>query len=265
MPDLFNIVKSRVLLFTACLITLMTLIPLSEVRAQDTEDVFYDVFLWDDADLLTDEEEDELYDVMADGTEYGNMVFVTTDHTEGYKTKDYIEKLYQTTEELAGTDAVIYMIDMDNRMLWITGYGKDKKIITPDYGNLITDNVYKYAKDGDYATCAINGFSQIYRRLAGSRVSGPLRGVGNLCIAVILSEILCFVVAYVTSTAKKTKNKVILANIEKRINISNPQVKKKGTRKIYDPPKSSSHSSSGGGRSSGGGGGFSGGGGGHGF
>lgn len=227
-----------------------------------SEAVEYAVYIGDEAELLSDAEEEELYTVMRDGTAYGNMVFMTVDDAEGYKTKDYIEMRYQTDSSLKGTDAVVYLIDMDNRMLWITGYGADQKLVTPDYANLITDNVYKYAKSGEYAKCAIKGFQQINQRLSGGRVSGTLRGVGNLCIAVIIAEILCFVIAYLSSVARKAGEEDILENIERTVNMQNPGITHTGKRRIYDPPSKSSGSSGG---NSGGGGGFSGGGGGHGF
>ncbi len=220
----------------------------------------YDAYIGDFADLLTDEEENELYQIMLEGTSYGNMVFMTIDDAEGYQSKEYIEMIYQTSDSFSGTDAVIFMIDMDNRLLWITGYGSNEKRITPDYANLITDNIYRKAKAGQYADCAFEGYRQINRRLAGERVSGSLRGLGNFCIAVIIAEILCFAFAYVTSAAKKAADYEILENIERTVNITNPEVKKAGRRRIYDPPSRSGGS---GGRSGGGGGG--GGGGGHGF
>lgn len=221
----------------------------------------YTACIEDAADILTDAEEEELYAVMLDGTEYGNMVFISADDAEGYESKDYIEMIYQTDSRFKGTNAVFYLIDLDNRMLWITGYGDNKKLITADYANLITDNVYKYAKSGDYAACAMTGFRQINQRLAGRRVSGALRGVGNFCIAVIIAEILCFVIAYMSSASRKAGDDEILDNIEMTTDIRNPGITHTGTRRIYDPPSSSSNSS--GGSSSGGG--SSGGGGGHGF
>lgn len=253
--------------FLLCLVSSLS-IPFFAVTSlasgdDEQQSAVYEVYIGDFSDLLTDEQEDELYDVMLEGAEYGNMVFVTIDDAQGYKTKDYIEKMYQTDETLKGTNAVIYIIDMDNRLLWISGYGDNRKTITPDYGNLITDNIYKYAKDGDYYTCAVKGYEQINQRLAGSRVAGSLRSIGNLCIAVIIAEIICFTFAYVTSVARKAGDDKILENLDFAVNLTNPTVKKTGTRKVYDPVRSSS--SSGGGRSGGGGGGFSGGGGGHGF
>ncbi len=258
--------RAKALLLSLLLSVMTLFLPVSALAVHAEEEgagAPYQVYLEDYADLLTDAEEEELWEVMAEGTGSGNMVFMTIEDAEGYETKDYIEMIYQTTDYLNGTDAVIYMIDMDNRLLWITGYGADRKLITPDYGNLITDNVYRYARSDDFASSAIEGYRQIIRRLSGSRVSGALRGVGNLCIAVIIAEILCFVIAYATSAAKKTGDDEILDNIERMENLQNPNVKKTGRHKIYDPPKSSS---SGGGRSGGGGGGgFHGGGGGHGF
>ena len=79
---------------------------------------------------ISDMAEEELYEVMLPGTEFGNMVFITTEDAEDYESKDYIEMLYQTTDSLRGTEAVIYLIDMDNRMLWITGYKKLSGVIS---------------------------------------------------------------------------------------------------------------------------------------
>ncbi len=222
-------------------------------------------YINDQADLLSDSEEADLYEVMKLALDHGNMVFITITDAMGYNSSDYIEMLYQTSPQLKGTNAVVYMIDMDNRLLWITGYGTLKKNISPDYANLITDNIYKYASDGQYARCAIEGYKQIVTRISGVRISGPLRTAGNFSIALIAATVICFLLAYITSASRKADSSDIVANIEKRINLSNPSIAHTTTQRIYDPPSSSS--SGGGSRSSfgGGGGGFHGGGGGHGF
>lgn len=247
------------------MILIISMLSAPAVRAADTDPVQVGyIYIADSAELLSDAEEDELYNIMHDGTYYGDMVFVTITDADGYNSSDYIERLYQTSSELAGRDAVIFLIDMDNRLLWISGYGALKNVITPDYGNLITDNIYRYAKDGEFGRCAAEGYRQIVRKLGGERISGPLRTGGNLCIALILAEVLCFLYAYMGSVARKTDESDILDNVVRQINIYNPSVVKTRTQKIYDPPSSSSGGGSrGGGHSSGGG--FHGGGGGHGF
>lgn len=259
---------SSILIFLAafaCTLSVMILLPCMRAQASsDTGSQSGRVYIADGADLLTDAQEQELFEVMKGGVGYGNMVFVTTDNTVGYNSSDYIEMLYQTTDVLNGTDAVIYLIDMDNRMLWISGYGALKKIITPDYGNLITDNIYRYASDERYDICAVEGYTQIIAKLEGERIAGPLRTAGNFSIAIILAAVLTFLFAYITSSSRKAKDEDIVANIDKRINITNPNIVHTTTQRIYDPPSSSS--SGGGSRSGGGGGGgFHGGGGGHGF
>lgn len=223
------------------------------------------VYIADSADLLSDSEENELYDVMETGTAYGNMVFMTIEDALGYNSSDYIEMIYQTTDTLAGTDAVIFLIDMDNRLLWISGYGKLKSIITPDYGNLITDNVYTYARDAEYGQCAIRGYTQIVAKLDGQRIAGPLRTAGNFSIAIIFAAVATFLFAYLSSRARRAGDKAILSNIDRRINMSNPTAVHTTTTRIYDPPSSSSSGGGGSRGGGGGGGGFHGGGGGHGF
>ena len=212
---------SRILSFICMVIIAATLIPARAFAADSNPGV---VYIADSAGLLSDSEEQELYEVMKDGAAYGNMVFITIDDAMGYVSKDYIEMLYQTSDQLKGTDAVIYMIDMDNRLLWITGYGALKKNISPDYANLITDNVYKYASDANYAKAAIMGFKQIVDRLGGSRLSGSLRTAGNFSIAVILAAVLCFLFAYVTSVSRKAKDEDVLANIERYAEIDRKSV-----------------------------------------
>ena len=251
---------------SACIISVMILLPCMHAKASDgSGSQAGRVYIADGADLLTDSEEQELFDTMKEGAGYGNMVFVTTDDAVGYNSSDYIEMLYQTTDVLRGTDAVIYIIDMDNRMLWITGYGTLKKIITPDYGNLITDNVYKYASDERYGACAIEGYRQIVAKLDGEKIAGPLRTAGNFSIAIILAAVLSFLFAYITSSSRRASDTDIVANIERRINMKNPNIVHTTTQRIYDPPSSSSSGGGGSRGGGGGGGGFHGGGGGHGF
>ena len=251
------LVLSFVLIAASCLLP-MTAFAEEEVQTQGL------AYINDQADLLSDVEEADLYEVMKNALGYGNMVFITITDSMGYNSSDYIEMLYQTSPQLKGTNAVIYMIDMDNRMLWITGYGTLVKKISPDYANLITDNIYKYASKEQYGRCAIEGYKQIVSRISGVRISGPLRTAGNFSIALIAATVICFLLAYVTSASRKADSADIVANIEKRINLSNPSIAHTTTQRIYDPPSSSS--SGGGSRSGGGGGGgFHGGGGGHGF
>ena len=251
---------------TACILSVMFLLPCMCVKASDgSASQPGRVYIADGADLLTDSEEQELFDIMKEGVGYGNMVFVTINDAVGYNSSDYIEMLYQTTDVLQGTDAVIYLIDMDNRMLWISGYGSLKKIITPDYGNLITDNVYTYASSERYGTCAVSGYKQIIAKLEGERIAGPLRTAGNFSIAVILAAVLSFLLAYITSSSRRANNADIVANIERRINMTNPNIVHTTTQRIYDPPSSSSSGGGGSRGGGGGGGGFHGGGGGHGF
>ena len=60
----------------------------TEVSEESAGAAEYAVYIGDEAELLTDEEEEELCTVMLEGTAYGNMVFMTVDDAEGYKSKD---------------------------------------------------------------------------------------------------------------------------------------------------------------------------------
>lgn len=217
-----------------------------------------EVFIDDKAGLLSQDELDNLAGIMYyEGLAYGNMVFITTDYAFGLSASDYQWNVYNS---IYGdqSDGVTFLIDMDNRKIWMQGYGSLSKKIDEDAANIIGDKIYTLASDEKYGECAIEGYRLIIRTLGGAKITGSLKYLGNACIAIITALVVTFLIAYIMSASRYAKDKDILDNIEKSINISNTGIKHTRTERIYDPP--SSGSSSGG--SSGGGGG---GGGGHGF
>ena len=103
---------------------------------------------------------------MATITKYGNVAFVTTDYNSVGDIMRYSEKLYK---KLFGTESgTMLIIDMDEREISIYSDGDVYKVITDGYGYDITDNIYRYASNGDYYTCASKAFEQMTMLLASS-------------------------------------------------------------------------------------------------
>ncbi len=223
--------------------------------------VGYSVIVEDDADLLTEEQEIDLAVVMKEITAYGNVAFKSIAHnstsTEGFA-KSYYKELFGSR---SGT---LFLIDMDNRNIWIYSDGAVYKVITRAYANTITDNVYRYASAQDYYACASRAFEQIFALLEGAGVAQPMKYISNFLLAMILALLINFGVTNYFTKARKTKDNEILKKVEKRFKCTKPRATFTHQTKTYDPVSSGS----GGGGSRGGGGssgGSSGGGGGHSF
>ena len=113
-------------------------------------------FVFDKADLLTTEEEDELNDMANNLAENFNMNFVilTTDDAEGKEAEVYADDFYMDNGFYDdGKDGgAIYIIDMDNRRVQVETAGDMKvRYITDDRVDGIIDVGYEDVKDGAYA------------------------------------------------------------------------------------------------------------------
>lgn len=223
----------------------------------ENRDTGYFVILEDDADLLDEEEETQLSSKMQEITAYGNAAFKSVsynDRSASYFADTYYHKLFGTQ---SGT---LFLIDMDNREIYIFSDGANYKTITASYANTITDNVYRYASKGDYYSCAYKAFEQIGSLLSGRKIAQPMKYISNLLLALILAALInYFIVMTMSGTAKPSK-KEILGAASTGFKFTDPYARKTHQTKTYSPQSSGS---SGGGHSGGGGGGHSGGGGGH--
>ena len=214
----------------------------------------------DDADLLTDEEEQKLYSVMEQICEYGTPMFWTT--TESGNDDTLVRNFYR--EQVGTQSGTLFVINMKSRVLTIFSDGDIYRTITNAEADTITDNVYRSAGAGRYFECASSVFEQISRLLRGEQIARPMKIISNLLLALTLS--LMIVYLYISkryeqhSTTSKVKTAVpvsVLSGAAFTAAILNTQ--KKITKRTKTNISSSS-GSGGGHYGGGGGGGFSGGG-----
>jgi len=219
------------------------------------------VVVADEADLLTGEEEEQLAEIMRAGADFGNMVFYTTNYNPCSNTDRLAETAYTT---LFGEreDGVIFVINMDDREIYISGYGNCQYTLPDSYCYTITDNVYRYASGAEYYECAAEAFEQIHAVMVGKDIPKPMKYICNVLLAVAAALILNFLLVMSFSRKNKPSRNEVKRNITYQCNIYNPRVAFTHEKRVYNPPSSSS---SGGGRNGGGGGHSSGGhsGGGH--
>ena len=245
-------------LFAAALLAVLT--ASLEARAQDSffaytnPDTNYVVYMNDEYDLLSDEEESELINEMIPLTEYGNAGFLSCENSSE-STSQYSARVYSS---LFGTESgTLLVIDMGQRMLYIKSNGAISEIVSNAYSNTITDNIYRYASEGDYYTCASKAYSQVYTLLSGGKIAQPMRYISAALLALILGLMINYLIVRTVSKPRKADTEEIIdaANVDFRLR--DPAARHSHTTKVYSPVRSSS----GGGGSRGGGGGFSGGGG----
>ncbi len=220
----------------------------------------YGVWIRDDAQLLDEDEEQELAQQMQGITAYGNAVFKTTD-SGVWDTASYAEEYYR--EKIGTASGMLLLIDMDNRMIWIHCDGAVYQVITKSYANTITDNVYRYASDSDYYECAAQAYGQALTLLEGDRIAQPMKYISNALLAVILALLLNYGLVCLFTGKRKPARRELLGNAGNYFRYTEPQAFFVRESRTYNPTSSGSGGSSGGGGGGSSSGGSSGGGGGH--
>lgn len=223
----------------------------------------YKCIIEDDASLIGENSINSLREKMIELTEYGNIMFKTTNvnsSTATYYAQNYYHKTFGTAS------GSLFLIDMENRQIYIFSDGANYNIITSSKAYSITDNVYRYAKNEQYYNCAYETFDQMLTLLKGNKINEPMRYISNVLISITCAAFLNYFFVVSKSKIRKASAKEIIKFSKSSVQIGNVNAYKSGTTKEYRPVSDSS--SSGGGSSGGGGGGgggSSGGGGGHGF
>ena len=229
-------------------------------------DTGYEVYI-DDAEGLIDGQ--SLLEAMKPVTAYGGAAFVSASPKE---TSDvYAEKRYRSY--FGNGSGTLFLIDMENRYLWIFSDGDIYKVVTRSYADTITDNVYRKATAGKYTDCAVSAFEQITVLLQDGKIAQPMKHISNVLLALLTGLGLNFLL--MATASRKTKPSLTELSLAGgwHAGVYNKKKELKSESKMYLPKSDRSGSSSdsggswssgggGGGWSSGGGGGFSGGGGG---
>lgn len=233
--------------------------PTSEVIEETIGD--FKLIIEDEAKLFTEQDITRLQDKMTSLTKYGHIALhtVPVGGNNYSSTADYAENYYHNK---FGTESgTVFIIDMDKRMIYIFSDGENYNVITDSKADIITDNIYKYATNKDYYSCAYTAFDQINTLLDGGKILEPMRHISNIFVAIILGFFVNFLIVSSNAKIKKASAQNVLSKCDVSVKASNITGKKTGTHRVYSP-QSSGGSSGGGG---GGGGGHSGGGGGHSF
>ena len=208
----------------------------------------FQLIIDDQADLLTDEEEAKLKQEMVKLTEFGNIAFVSIDSNSS--STSYFASSYYHSH--FGTDSgSIFLIDMDNREIYIFSDGYNYSVITNSKAYIITDNIYTYASYQKYYDCAYHAFEQMDTLLSGGKIFEPMRHISNFVLAIVSAFFINFIIVLINSSVKRASNNEIIKTCDIEFNCANIVGSKTGTHSVYSPQSSGSS----GGSSGGGGGG----------
>ena len=182
-------------------------------------------------------------------TDYTNILVYTTDNNPKSSSalcKDLAE------DRFGKGSGLVFLIDMDNRYIYIVAHNNTCDVITERIANTITDNCYSYASDERYDECAKVGIEQLYMKLSGKRIPEPMRYIGNFFLAIMIGIGVTSLLACYTSRIRvsgKTTDDVECKITDKSRDIID-------VKRVYRSSSSSSGGSrsGGGSRSSGGGG-----------
>lgn len=210
----------------------------------ENPDTGYKVYISDDADLLTDEEEERLCSQMIDLTQYGNIMFKSIDNNYYGSTSEFAKYYYL---DICGLKSgTIFLIDMDYRNIYIYSYGSNYKIITKSKANIITDNTYRYATNEEYYECAEEAFSEIESLLKGEKIAEPMKYICNALLAIMLALLANFSIFKLVTKNKLPSNREIIKECKFKLNYTEPKARLIGSHKVYSPVSSSGGGSSGG-------------------
>lgn len=248
---LISLSKTCLFLLFASLLAIAPALP-----ATARED--YQIVIQDEADLLTAEEENLLKQDMKPLSEFGHIAFVSVKTNALNSTKKLAEKYYR--EFFGDATGSLFLIDMQERYIYIFSDGDNYSIISKRRAEVITDNCYRLASKEQYYQCVNEAFSQMHELMLGRQIAQPMKYLSNALLALLLGLILNFIFVRRITQDQGTRNKQpilpIAIDFEKRPEISIRNRRQavhhySGTYADYSSSGSDSYSSSSSSRSSG--------------
>ena len=126
--------------------------------------------VFDEAGLFSGKEAGELETKIRSMREDMNMdvVIVTTDDAGGKTAEEYAEDFYVDGEFGTGKDynGVLFLIDMDNREIYLLPVGAMNRFLTDKRRNAILDDAYNEIGQKEYRACAqsfLDGVTRYYK------------------------------------------------------------------------------------------------------
>lgn len=209
--------------------------------------------VFDYADLLTSSEEDNLRNYAEKFEKYDiSVIFLTTNDAEDKSSMIYSDDFYDSNN--FRPDGVLFMIDMDNRELYINTVGECIDLLTDTAIYNTLDACYTHASNGEYALCLSRMSKSICTKLEDHY--NPLLGAVKFSFTTLIIMVVITIIIVIVLISKHNRaNKSVSAKhyIGSTFEVKDRNVvymgcSKEVIRDYYAP----SNNSSGGGRRTGG-------------
>ena len=116
-------------------------------------------YILDHAGLFSEQEQEAISEKIQDLQAETGMDYcvATTEDARGYSSQEYADQIYEASGFGTGDNhsGMLYLIDMDNREIYISTEGDMLRYLTDERIDAILDNAYEDAADGDYAASAL--------------------------------------------------------------------------------------------------------------
>ena len=147
------------------------------------------VYIADDAKLLTEDERDDLQKYLESLDGNLNYVAVTTEENDFGRSTDEILESYYNNKYDDTQAGIAFIIDMYHREIILSGYGDTRFLLKKSDEQDVTDNVYRYAMNGEYYDCMLNAFEQADVIVNDGFVLRPMRIIVTALISLIIVDI----------------------------------------------------------------------------
>lgn len=167
--------------------------PAAQAVRYTNPDTGCEVRIIDDSDLLTDEEEARLVTDMIPITDYGHIMFWSTDE----RSADAEIQAREKRASFYGRDSAgILSVNMADRKVVFHSDGAIYDAVSSSYARSITDNASGYASAGDYYGCAREVFEEVNRVLHGQAIAEPMKYISYVIIALMLAFVIVVGLAF---------------------------------------------------------------------
>ena len=143
--------RKKIMLWSLFLIMPLFLSLVVNVKASE----YNEEAVFDYANLLMESEEESLRDHAKRFEKYEiSVVYVTTNDAQYKSSMVYADEFYD--DNRFRTDGVLFLLDMDNREIYISTAGSCIDMLSDSALDEILDRNYYYASDGEYFECLDN-------------------------------------------------------------------------------------------------------------
>lgn len=213
----------------------------NKVDVLNTPAVDADEKIYDFADLLTDSEEQKLYDEInkyIEASRY-DLAIVTIDENPKYSAMVYADDFFDYNDFGIGTnrDGTLILIDMDTRKIWISTSGAAIDKYSDSRIDSVIDAGYNELTSANYYDCLVNMVKKLesYHRMP-------------YFVITLISAIICLVVSMIlynkTRSVIKKHNTVTYINTDNTNIIKNDMFVTTHTSRVLRQSSSSSGGSS---------------------